>query len=115
MSEPRPIKFRGKIGDVWSEVTPDDDAWEQFWALVDKSTVRQFTGMEDKNGWEIFEGDIVRLENACNGAVTFKNGCFYYGVGNGAHMAFNAIATEYVEIIANMYVNSEMLSKGQEA
>lgn len=55
----RTIKFRGKFNGTWMHSTPDDDDWEQFWALVDKSTVGQWTGRKDRNDIEIYEDDIV--------------------------------------------------------
>lgn len=67
---------------------------------VDKSTVGQFTGLTDKNGNKIFEGDIMR--NA-NNVVEFCNDGFC--INGDSPLAF----WTNTEIIGNIHDNPELL------
>lgn len=93
----RTIKFRGynKKNGKWlygyylrnrgvDFVCPDEFATpEKDWTdyEVDPATVGQFTGLHDKNGKEIYEGDIVQWgdsEHKIKQVVEFRNGAFGY-------------------------------------
>lgn len=79
---------------------------------VKSETVGQFTGLTDKNGKKIFEGDIVqgkdRLEKHLEvfGYIDHKNGSF---VITGDFMTHYRWLDYEVEVIGNIHDNPELL------
>ena len=65
----------------------------------------QFTGLKDKNGKEIYEGDVLQTVMGIVGETTFYEGHFMLDVGKGVRMY---VSDEY-EIIGNIYESPELL------
>ena len=76
----------------------------------------QSTGLRDKNGKEIFEGDIVKftITNGFDyvvdeyGVVTYKQGAFFI-VKDFAEYLISYVYTDKIEVIGNIYENHELL------
>lgn len=93
---------------------------ERITYIVIPETVGQYTGLYDKNGKSIFEGDIVAggliwQEKRKNGLVAFKDGSFGLTWYRGCIEQFNAFTSmcnvEY-EVVGNIHDNPEQL-KGE--
>ena len=89
---------------------------------VDPSTVGQYTGLTDKNGKRIFEGDIVSTDiTRPYLIVEFRDGCFMFNCNDGGKDYYDIMLpilekaqTEYKygEVIGNIHDNPEFMKEG---
>lgn len=76
-------------------------------------TLSEFTGLFDKQGVEIYEGDIVRVkfnnEQVINGEVSFDKGCFmWYQIPQMYGTELVGLVHES-EVIGNIYEHAHLL------
>ena len=118
----RQIKFRGKTtanghwvygclidygGNAISISNKRSNPW------VQPETVGQFTGLTDRNGKEIYEGDILQIfedADSCNEFVKFKEGCFMADDGY-AEYSLAIIDTSVRTVIGNIHDNPELFNE----
>lgn len=113
----RTIKFR-----AWDKVSKsrvkvndftdidNEDALYTVWTIepVSNVEIQQFTGLHDKNGKEMYEGDIVKYET--NGQEVTDTVVYidsFFGVGK-----FTGILSSFypIEVIGDVYSNPELLN-----
>lgn len=115
----RPIKFRAfdkeaktmhKVSVIdfdMKQVMLEEDNGDYFHKSFDEIELMQFTGLHDKNGKEIYEGDI--LENLKERSVVyFEDGSFYVKFKDGRYRV-GGFYRAVIEIIGNIHENPDLL------
>lgn len=136
----REIKFRAwdkEEGTMLSDISLLDDTWDMmnefFKYKKDELHFMQYTGLKDKNGKEIYEGDVLQLVDEIgehvrvicefgNRRITSFSGteidvqCFYFKTVK-TNWKTNPVANNYkgmhdleiIEVIGNIYEHPELV------
>lgn len=117
------IKFRQKTENGW-----------HYWGFINnmfisplinrsgnKEQSQQFTGLLDKNGKEIYNGDILNSLykfEGCNGVYLVKwhdDSCGFYPKKFGTHqqkyVSVSMLDLQRCEVIGNIFENPELINK----
>lgn len=83
----------------------------------DKVIQMQFTGLIDKNGKEIYEGDIVRIYDFIKRESYLVSSIYYseryacFSISGADDLSFYLLHKDYFEVIGNIYENPELLEE----
>ncbi|MBV4430708.1 MAG: YopX family protein [Clostridium tyrobutyricum] len=134
----REIKFRGKLIDIdeWvygnydTSIEDGDNGGTEIYyreintlltyvnsQLVYPETVGQYTGLKDRQGVEIYEGDVLDYDNGIGikGIVKWYEDGFAIGILGAGDASNKSLyqSTEDIEVIGNIHENPELLKEGE--
>ena len=108
-------KFLNGAFAIWYDGSVDifqrngDDVLEQYRRFT--GIISEYTGLKDKSGKDIYEGDILNFNNQTDGKVIFNRSRWEFVFGNekSSYLSFSHYDSKSFEVIGNIFENPELL------
>ena len=109
----RELKYRVWTGEkMWTHWNPST-----FWQCCEENEwheIMQYTGLKDKNGREIWEGDLIRAPHVISPAqIMWGDSCYGWAINDDwaihEYESMHGSVEDNFEVIGNIYEHPELL------